>query len=466
MNHRGQKSGSIFGGLLLVVIGVLFLIHSLRPDWLRLGEIARYWPVLLILWGLARLWEYFAAKRSGQQSARTVTGGDLLVVLLVVIGVAALAAHDRFHRGGWVWDTEIGLFGNSYTFTDALPAQTAPPAAHVDFWTPHGDIAIQPQQAPGLNVVLSKTIDAANQADAQRIAASTIVTFETTAQGLRLAPKMPFRDNNERVSYDVRVFPNASVSASTGRGTVHIEGIQGTVFANVSGQADIADTSSDTTVHLSRGDVRIHSAGGNVWVDGHGEQVDIGGVAGGASIDGEFYGPIHVRAVAHTFQFRSARTSLAISALPGRLELDSDRLVLADTPGDLVLKTRDKDVDLENVQGRLRIDDHNGDVEVRISQPPRNDININTNSGDIELALPDDSACSISAFTRSGDISTDFETPALQLTEESQHHRLEGTLGSGGPKISLNTNYGDIRIRKLAPAPGVAPSPPLPPPPR
>ena len=52
-NHRG----SLFLPLLVIVGGILLLLNNLNVlDWSVWGEIARFWPVLLILGGAALFW--------------------------------------------------------------------------------------------------------------------------------------------------------------------------------------------------------------------------------------------------------------------------------------------------------------------------------------------------------------------------------------------------------------------------
>jgi Toastrack DUF4097/LiaI-LiaF-like transmembrane region len=452
-----RRRGSIFGGLVLILVGTLFLIHYLAPGLLHMGQLVRYWPVLLILWGLARFWDHFAATRSGQAPPRTVSGGDLLLVLLVLVGIVALVAYNRLHRNIG-WDGGFDLFGTPYTFTTTLPPAAVDPSTRIDLWTPRGDITVRPQEEKSLGVVVTKTVRASDQAQAQKVADATTVSVQQTPQVVHLEPKLPSGADNERVSYDVSVFPNTSLTASTGRGEIHVNGIDGEVSLSASGHVDVQQTGSNTTLDLRRGDARVHSVTGNVTINGRGQQIDVGEISGQASINGEFYGPIHVRRIGKAVQFNSSRTALSVSAALGRLDMESGDLTISDTPGNVSLETRDKDIQFENVQGNVTITNRNGNVDIRYSQPPTNNLTITNRSGDISIALPARSAFSITAVARSGDISNDFETPALRLVETSPNAQLEGTVGSGGPKITLNTSYGTIHIRRAPAAPPV-PSP-------
>jgi hypothetical protein len=46
----------VTGPLLLIVLGVLFLLNNLYPDQFRFG---RMWPVILIVIGITKVFEYF-----------------------------------------------------------------------------------------------------------------------------------------------------------------------------------------------------------------------------------------------------------------------------------------------------------------------------------------------------------------------------------------------------------------------
>jgi hypothetical protein len=83
----------------LIALGVIFLLLNFGyVSWFRIGHyFARYWPVLLILWGVARLLD-----RRGGQRRGLGAGGWLLLFLLLLFGILASTAarlHWReFHK--------------------------------------------------------------------------------------------------------------------------------------------------------------------------------------------------------------------------------------------------------------------------------------------------------------------------------------------------------------------------------
>jgi hypothetical protein len=54
-----SHSGALTAGLILIVLGVIFLVESFYAPFSAWRLIARYWPVLLIVIGVKRICEYF-----------------------------------------------------------------------------------------------------------------------------------------------------------------------------------------------------------------------------------------------------------------------------------------------------------------------------------------------------------------------------------------------------------------------
>jgi hypothetical protein len=51
--------GALTAGLILILIGTIFLIENFYAPFSAWRLIARYWPVILIIVGLRRLYDYF-----------------------------------------------------------------------------------------------------------------------------------------------------------------------------------------------------------------------------------------------------------------------------------------------------------------------------------------------------------------------------------------------------------------------
>ncbi len=454
MANGRVRRRSIFGGVLLILLGVLFLVHNFRGGFPLWDLLARWWPLLLILWGFAKLFDYLLARQTGQAISPTITGGEIFLVLVLLALVAMVAGIEHVHQRGPFGEVQWPPWGNPYSFSQELPAQPAPANARVDIYTGRGDITVMSGDSPQIRVVARKTAYASDENEAKRDAQT--ISVEVTPTGgssFQIRPQgQGTQGNRVEVDLEVHLPKQASVNAQTEHGNVHISGIQGSVSTEaLGGDVEVRDVGSDVTVDTRRGDVHLVGAKGNVKLSGRGGQVEIANVGGEAAIEGEFYGPIRVEKVAKGARFLSQRTDLTVTQLVGKFETGSGSLTITDSPGNVTLTTRKYDVVLENVTGRVQIENRDGDVELRFPQPPRAEINVTDSSGNIELTMPANSSFQISAESRSGDIDCEFSQLAPKATEQRGSSRLEGQIGARGPQIRLQTTYGTIRLRKTQP---------------
>jgi putative adhesin/cell wall-active antibiotic response 4TMS protein YvqF len=441
---NGKPRGSAFGAIFLVFIGTLFLLHNFRPDLIRWSLLGKWWPLLLIFWGVVRLIENLAG--SGR---RGVTGGEVfLLVVLILAGIGISIASKVPFR---IDDSEDLPFGESADVTQELPPRELRPGALVRIETGQGDITVDGSGDEGqMHVVVRKTGHAMSEEDARSRATSASVNVQQSSSEVSLvANTSGGRDPNTRVSFEVHLPRNVALDLRTTRGDVKVNVVTGNVTATVSrGDVNIRDTGGDVRADLGRGDVRISGAKGNVHVSGNGSEVEIADVAGAVTIDGEFYGPITARNAAKGARFVSSHTDLTIGALPGRMTVESGDLRVENAAGPLLLSTSDKSISLEDISGRLRVQNKRGDITVRLTSAPKEEIDLTNESGAIELALPGKSAFEIAADSRSGEIDNDLNDSSLKATQQSGDAKLAGQVGVKGPKITLNTSYGPIRLKR------------------
>ena len=97
--------GSTFGAIFLIATGGLFLYTNLVPGFDPWPWIARYWPALIILWGLYKLVNFFRFRTVPDPPPEArVTGGEIFgLVFLLVAGSLFSAAHRQV--SGWPGDT-------------------------------------------------------------------------------------------------------------------------------------------------------------------------------------------------------------------------------------------------------------------------------------------------------------------------------------------------------------------------
>lgn len=446
-----RRRGGFAGGLILILLGGLLLVHEFRPEFQAWEILARWWPVLLILLGVGRMIENIIARQTGGQPGRLISGGEVVLIFLVLCAAGVISFRHRNPWIGNVLDDAEPPWGEHAEETQELPARPVKPGAEIVIQALRGDITVTGSDDPQIRVVAKKSATAFDQESARRRARAISIKLVETSRGYQVSSETHDAETPRvRTDMEVQVPKHTVLNVKTETGNLHICEISGGVDAvTMRGAIEVCNSGGDVHAEIKHGDVRILTAKGNVRITGSGGEVEMDDVSGDASLEGEFYGPIRARNIAKGTHFVSSRTDLSIGALPGKLELEAGDLSVDDASGNVQLTTREKDVQLENVTGRLRIENKRGEVTVRLRQVPKEEISITNESGGIELALPSSSNFTVDAVSRSGEISNDFDDPDIKSSDDGHdNHTLRGKRGAKGPRVELHNTYGQIRLRK------------------
>lgn len=454
MSNGGHKRSSIFAGLLLILLGVIFLAEHLDPT-LGIGRLIRvYWPVLLILWGLAKLIDHLAARRAGQPRAPIISGAEAALLVLLALILSGFVFRDWVRDHYPDFDIRVPPFRQSYTQSQQLAPQSIPAGARVVIEAEQGDITVHAGEGAELAVSVNESAWAPSESVAQARMKQVEVVVEQSGNDYIVHPvrRGGFRAR-VNVDLDVQVPKASSVTAHTAHGDIHASEIRGSIEARTEGgDIEIAGAGSDVTATLQRGDARITRVGGNVRLTGRGDDVEIADVSGDATVEGVFLGSGLVRNVKGTTRVTSPWLELSVGRLSGSLEGDAGDIKISNAAGPARIATHNKDIEVQDVAGRLDITDAHGDVKVGFSSPPRDDVNIANDAGEVEVTLPPNSSFAVSAVSRSGEVESDFEQASLQRAREEETGRLSGQFGGQAgalvPRITIATSYGTIRLRK------------------
>lgn len=446
---------SIFGGLVLILIGTVLLVHEYHPD-IGIGPVfEKYWPLLLILWGVALLVDYLFAPRLGAR-APVVAGSEVALIIVLLVVVGALAGVDWAHKHNsdfdWDWGMD-NMFDHPYDWKADLPAVAAKSTGPVSIVTQRGNITVNPTSDAKLHVAVDKVARASDEEEARKSADNVSISVTPSGNGYQIQPEShngrDIEDTDVQTDLDILLPVQSTITARTAHGDIKIAGIHAPVTINSqSGDVEVHDIAGDVAATLTHGDLRIDAVKGNVRVDGHGGDVDLSDVSGDATIQGDFNGSVRARSIAKTTRFTSSATDLTLGPLAGQMEMDSGDLSASDVNGSFTLTTGNKDVTLDNINGKIDLTDKRGDISVHFAQPPRDDVRIADESANIDITIPARSNFTISAISRNGEVDNEFEGSGLKSSTSGETTILNGSFGTGGPHIVLSTTYGTITIHK------------------
>lgn len=441
---------SLGGPVVLIIIGVLFLLANLRLlPWRNLGLLfARYWPLLLIIWGVIKLVEYYQAQRQGYRPRGLGVGGVFLLIFVVLAGFAFTGAArygDVLAREVEVDGQFFSLFGQTYTY-NAEFEQPFTEGMAVQVSSDRGDITVNTWDEKKIKIVAHKRVLADSEDEARKINEQSQPQFTV---GEKLLTINANSSGQRRVATDVEIYmpANASVDLNTRRGDLLVRNRVGPVKAGTShGDVTVEQVKGDVNVSLRGGSFRADEVSGDVILDGRVNDSNINGVGGALRLNGDFFGTMKLSRVAKGIQFTSSRTDLRFGKLDGDLTLESGELRANTLTGPFSIVTRSKDIHLDDVSGDVKVENTNGEVEIHAVKLPLGRIEIDNRKGDIQITVPAKAVFQIDARTRRGEIESDF--PELTITNEHGEANAKGQVGSGGPQLQISNEYGSIAIRK------------------
>ncbi len=450
MANLRTRGSSFFPGLLLLFVGLLLLLHNYRGLGI-VDVIGHWWPLILIFWGGIKLYERMAASRAGDPGAAKITGSEVFLVLglLSLLGIVVAVDYGRKNIPG-----HIGDWSNSFDFDLNVAPKSVPADARITIHNGRGNVSVRSSDEAQIRVSGKKNAKAWNESDAQQAADRVGVEIVKNGDGFEIHPA-GVSAGDSRISFDldVAIPKRASLTIRNEKGDISVTDMARPVnVTNGVGEVEIRGTGGDVNIETRKSDIKVSDTKGNVKISGRGGEINVSGATGGLTIDGEFYGAIRADKIGKGVRFISQRTDLTLSQLAGHMEASPGHLEIFDAPGSLSVRTQD-DITLENAGGKVKVDNRRGNVEVRFSIAPKEDIEITNATAGITLSLPESSSFEIVADCHSGDIDSEFQADSLKLTSgtKSGDSHLEGKYGSGrGPKIILKTSYGSISIHKTS----------------
>lgn len=466
-----MRRGSLVGPLLLILIGVWFLISTLRPELPLLDIAARFWPFLLIAWGSLRLIEIFVWSARGRTlPASGVSGGEwTLVVFICLVGSGLYMAnyYRPWRNFGVISANRVEIFGHSYDYTVPENKLPAGKATRVLIENLRGGARVNGGDVSEITVGGRKSIRSLQEKDAD--AANQQSPVEISSQG----DQVIVRTNQDRITGDQRVSTELEITVPR---AVAVE-VRGR-----SGDIEINDLNGAVDVSSDNASVRLQNIGGNARLDvrkselvraaslkgtlevesGRGRDIEVDTVAGEVTLNGSYSGDVQLRNLAKPLRMQAPNTELRVERVPGQIHMDLGQFTGTNLAGPIrLVSSRSRDVQLDQFTQSLELMLDRGDITLRPMEVPLPKIDARTRNGQVEIALPANAKFELKAVTNRGELTNDFG-PMLKLvsegTEEEREHRGGSIIGAvgQGPSIVVQTDRGSITVRKDTGAPLLA----------
>jgi hypothetical protein len=188
-------------------------------------------------------------------------------------------------------------------------------------------------------------------------------------------------------------------------------------------------------VASSNGSIRVDDINGNAHLTTSNGSIHLGKINGNVDAHSS-NGSIEVQDVKGDVNFSTSNGSVHADNVVGAFEAETSnggiRARLHDTPSGHA----------------IRLNTSNGGIDLEVESLRQNDVIASTSNGPITVRMPAGVGASLHASTNSnGTVRSDFDV--LIHPGELSKHRMEGTIGGGGPKIDLTTSNGNISLLKM-----------------
>jgi hypothetical protein len=184
----------------------------------------------------------------------------------------------------------------------------------------------------------------------------------------------------------------------------------------------------DAELRTSGGSIRVGDLQGRVTAKTSGGSLDFGNIRG-------------------TVLGKTSGGSIRIGDCSGDLDVHTSGggIRVGHTNGSVQARTSGGSIELEAVDGAVTAQTSGGSIHASLTKSPSADCLFETSGGGITVSAPADLKADLDAQTSGGRVSTDFP---VTVTGELNPQKLFAEINGGGPRLTLRTSGGGIRLEK------------------
>jgi DUF4097 and DUF4098 domain-containing protein YvlB len=295
-----------------------------------------------------------------------------------------------------------------------------------------------------------KSIKAYNKGEADRLDGKTQVRFvrEGTQLIVRTAERSAIDAGSLSTDIEIQVPHGVSVEARGRSGDLTVNSVTGMVdISSDRGDIRLSEIGGNARVVVNRsGLVRAVGLKGNLDIEGKGSDVQLENITGQVSVNGAYSGTLEFKNLAQPLHFESDRTTLRIAQIAGTFTMDLGDIRANHLVGPVKLKTKSRDVHIEDFTDAMDIEIERGDIELTPAKLPLSRIDVRSRNGNVELTLPERADFDLHANTRQGDATNDYGS-AVRSEVEGRSASLRSVMAKGAA-INVATDRGTVSVKK------------------
>jgi Toastrack DUF4097 len=248
-----------------------------------------------------------------------------------------------------------------------------------------------------------------------------------------------------KVRFTIMVPRKINLDLTTNRDWIELNSIEGKVKAATSRQRIQAEgITGEVTLRNSRGAIILKEIEGPVEAATSRQRIQAEGITGKVTLHNS-RGAIILKEIEGPVEATTTRQNIQAEEITGEVTLRNSRgaIILKEIEGPVEAATTRQNIKAEGITGKVTLHNSRGSITTVLNTIPSDDSELRTDRGKISLALPSETNALINARTNRGKVKTSLP---LTVSGEFSKDKIEGVLGTGGPRIRLSNSRGDIVI--------------------
>ena len=184
--------------------------------------------------------------------------------------------------------------------------------------------------------------------------------------------------------------------------------------------------------------IDISTAGGSIKLGDRGGAVAVR-CSGGSILAGK---------VLSQFSAITSGGSIAVGDCDGNAALNTSggSIKTGHIHGSLVAKTSGGSINVGNISGHVEAKTSGGSIKASLKSQIQKPVNLVTSGGNINLTVNPDFRATLDAKTSGGRVVCDLP---MKVSGKFSKKMIQGAVNGGGPKITMRTSGGNIRLSKF-----------------
>lgn len=367
---KNPRKGGLLSGLVWTTIGV-FWILSLAGFTGLLDFFGLYWPLLLVLFGLGKIIDYYRFHGKLQFRAGEVIG--VLFLILVGLIVPTIAnAHFPLLEFPISWtddDLKIGeIMGKRYSWstTETVPANDL---REIEVTNLYGNVTIGSGSQDSVEISLTKEVLEQSEEAAEAIAERVEITTSVDGAILRVGTnrsELELDKGRFKSHLKLKVPKQINVRVSNKYGELRVSDIDGVCeLSNTYGDVVVARVIGNTEITNSYDRVEAREVGGDLRVENHRGAIQVEEVSGSAELKSD-YDSISARQIGGDLLVTNRFGRIRVDRVGGKVGIEGpgSEVFVADVENEVVVQNSHKKLTVRSLDSSLGIETSYSQVEL------------------------------------------------------------------------------------------------------